>query len=345
MKYTKNTFDHTKDNEPVSLYRLENSTGAYVEFIDYGCRIRSICVPDKNGNLKDVCLGYKEMADYEADSASLGAAVGRHANRIGGASFTLNGKTYPLETNDGQNHLHGGSKGFAFRMWNASYEYGKIVFTRQFPDGEDGYPGNLDVKISYEWTKDNRLVITYEARSDQDTVFNVTNHTYFNLEGQADGTILNHELWLNSSAITENDSESIPTGAFIPVEHTPFDFREFKTIGRDIDKEDIQLKYGSGYDHNFVLDGNGFRKAAVLQSPESGIRMTCHTDQPGIQIYTANFLGGCKDKYGKDMCGRNSVCLETQHYPNATNIPEFPSVLIKAGEPFVTVTSYAFDIM
>lgn len=345
MQFTKSTFGYTKEKELVSLYRLENSGGAYLELSDYGCRVRSICVPDKNGVLRDVCLGYPEMADYEADNASLGAAVGRHANRIGGASFTLHDKIYPLEQNDGRNHLHGGSKGFAFRLWNAVYENGKVTFTRRFPDGEDGYPGNLDMEIIYEWTEDNRLIITYKAVSDQDTVLNVTNHTYFNLEGKENGSILDHELQIFSATMTENDAESLPTGKILPVEHTPFDFRELKTIGQDIEKEDIQLKYGSGYDHNFILDEKGFGKAAVLQSQESGIRMTCYTDQPGIQIYTANFLGGCKGKYGGDFCGRNSICLETQHFPNTTNHPEFPSVVIKAGEPFVTTTEYAFDII
>ncbi len=344
MQFTKSTFGYTKEKELVSLYHLENSDGAYLELSDYGCRVRSICVPDRNGVLKDVCLGYPVIADYEVDTAYLGAAVGRHANRIGGSSFTLNNKTYPLDQNDGRNHLHGGSMGFSFRMWDVAHEDDKLICTRHFPNGDGGYPGNLDMKITYEWTEDNRLIITYKAVCDQDTVYNVTNHTYFNLEGREDGTILDHELWLLSSSMTENDAESLPTGKILPVESTPFDFRTLKPIGQDINKEDIQLTYGSGYDHNFVLDGEGFRKVAVLQSPVSGIRMTCYTDQPGIQVYTANFLGG-KGKYGGSFCGRNSVCLETQRFPNATNHPEFPSVILKAGQPFTTVTSYKFDIM
>ena len=345
MQFYKSTFGYTSDKELVSLYRLENSSGAYLEVTDYGCRLRSICVPDKNGVLNDVCLGYPEVADYEADTGSLGAAVGRHANRIGKAVFSLNGKTYPLEKNDGNNHLHGGSKGFAFRIWETDYKDGRLIFTRRFPDGEDGYPGNLEMKITYEWTEDNRLLITYEAVSDQDTVLNVTNHAYFNLEGYESSSILGHELQIFSSAITENDSESLPTGKIIPVEGTPFDFRELKPIGQDIEKEDIQLTYGSGYDHNFILDGEGFRRVCVLQSKKSGIRMTCSTDQPGIQLYTANYLGGCKGKYGEEFKPRGSVCLETQRFPNATNHPEFPTVVIKAKEPFKTVTWYEFDII
>lgn len=342
MQLTKTPFGQTKDQEAVTLYRLENANGAYIEFIDYGCRLRSICVPDKNGVLTDVCLGYATIADYEADNASLGAAVGRHANRIGGASFTLNGTTYPLEQNDGRNHLHGGCKGFAFRMWKATCEENTVTFTRSFPDGEDGYPGNLDMKISYTWDDENQLTITYEAVSDADTVYNVTNHAYFNLDGKEEGSVLDHELQIFSSATTENDAESLPTGTILPVEGTPFDFRSFKTIGQDIEQDNIQLKYGTGYDHNFILDGEGFRKAGVLQSQASGIRMDCYTDQPGLQIYTANFLKDCKGKYGGEFHIRNSVCLETQHYPNATNHPEFPSVVIKANEAFVTTTRYSF---
>ncbi len=343
MQFYKNTFGYTSKKEPVSLYRLENSSGAYLEVSDYGCRIRSICVPDRNGVLRDVCLGYPEISDYETDSAGLGAAIGRHANRIGGASFSLNGREYPLEKNDGKNHLHGGSNGFAFRIWNTQYKDGTLVFTQTFSQEEDGFPGTLTMKLTYEWTETNRLSITYEALSDQDTVYNVTNHTYFNLEGYESRSVLNHILWINASSITENDSESIPTGRILPVEDTPFDFRQKKTIGQDIEKEHIQLTYGSGYDHNFILGGSGLRPAAILESPFSGIRMTCSTDQPGMQLYTANFLGDCKGKYGEDFCPRNSVCLETQHFPDAVHHPDFPSVILKAREPFTTTTWYEFE--
>lgn len=343
MQYYSSIFGYAKGNEPVSLYRLENSSGAYLEATDYGCRIRSICVPDKDGTLRDVCLGYPEVSDYEADDCYLGAAVGRHANRIGGATFTLNGKDYALEKNDGNNNLHGGNIGFAHRIWHVEHADGKLIFTRSFPDGEDSFPGNLEMRISYEWSEENRLLITYEANCDQDTVINFTNHSYFNLEGYESRSILEHELQIFSSAITENDSESIPTGKFLPVDGTPFDFRKPKAIGRDINEENVQLSYGHGYDHNFVLDGEGFRTAAILQSKSSGIRMACSTDQPGIQLYTANFLKGQKGKYGEEFLPRCAVCLETQHFPNATNHPEFPSVILKAGETFRTQTSYEFS--
>lgn len=343
MQFSKSAFGHTKNDELVSLYRLENSQGAYLEVIDYGCRIRSICVPDKNGILTDVCLGYQELGSYENDEAYFGAAVGRYANRIGGASFSLNKKVYRLDKNDGSNHLHGGFQGFSFRVWNGEYSDGKLIFTRNFPDGEDNYPGNLDMKITYEWTADNRLLITYEGTCDQDTVLNVTNHSYFNLEGCENRSVLDHVLQLFSSAITAGNEESIPDGQLIPVEGTPFDFRQPKTVGRDIEEGHIELTYGSGYDHNFILDGEGFRKAAVLTAPASGIRMTCYTDQPGVQLYTANMLKNCVGKYGETYSARNALCLETQHYPNSPNVPEFPSVVLKAGEPFKTATWYTFD--
>lgn len=345
MTYTKHFFGETKEKEAVYLYRLENSNGASVELTDYGCRIRSICVPDQTGSLRDVCLGYSTIADYEADCASLGAAIGRHANRIGKAAFTLNGKTFPLEKNNGENHLHGGSKGFAFRLWDTQHTDQKIIFSRLFPDGEDGYPGNLQMKITYEWNDKNVLSITYEAISDQDTVYNVTNHTYFNLDGFENKSVLNHQLQIFSSAITENDCESIPTGRILPVDGTPFDFRTEKEIGKDIEREDTQLLFGLGYDHNFILEGEGFRKSAILTSPDSGIQMTCFTDQPGLQLYTANYLKDCKGKYGGKFCPRNSVCLETQHFPNAVNCPSFPSVVLKAHEVSVTRTQYAFGLL
>lgn len=345
MKFTKTDFAYTKENELVSLYRLENNSGAYMEILDYGCRVRSICVPDREGNLRDVCLGYPNISDYETDEANLGAAIGRYANRIGHAQFTLNGKNYPVDANDGKNHLHGGFQGFHFRMWNASYQDQKLIFTRFFPDGEDGYPGNLEMKITYEWTEDNFFHITYEGICDQDTILNVTNHTYFNLDGREDTSVLGHQLQIPASFMTENDAESIPTGKILPVENTPFDFRVLKPIGQDIDEDHIQLKYGVGYDHNLIPEGNGYRQVALVQSPASGIRVTCYSDQPGIQLYTANYMSSLTGKLGQTTCKRNSLCLETQHYPNSPNIPEFPSVTLPANQPFFSRTSYHFDLI
>lgn len=344
MHFEKRTFGYTKKKELVSLYRLENTSGAYLELSDYGCRVRSICVPDKNGILRDVVLGYADLAGYEADTTGQGAVVGRHANRIAKAQFTLNGKTYHLEKNDGNNHLHGGKHNFAFRVFQADHVDNKIIFTRTFPDGEGGYPGNLDVKVIYEWTEDNRLFLTYQALSDADTVFNITNHSYFNLDGFESDSILNHELQIFADRLTEADDESLSTGVILPVEGTPFDFRHFKTIGRDIASDHYLIRYGHGFDHNYVLDGDGFRKVAILQSPDSGIRMTCYTDEPGMQLYTGNYLSGDDpDKYGRTLKARRGVCLETQHFPNSMEHPEFPSVVIKANEPYISKTCYSFD--
>lgn len=344
MQFSKNTFGYTKEKELVSIYRLENTSGAYLEVSDYGCRVMSLCVPDRNGVLTDVCLGYSDMEGYETDSASMGAAVGRHANRIGGSSFTLDGITYELEKNDGPNHLHGGSKGFAFRIWEAEHSDNRIIFSRLFPDGEDGYPGNLQMKIIYEWTNDNRLLITYEALSDKNTVVNVTNHTYFNLEGSGSSSVLEHELQIFASAITANDSNCLPTGEILPVGGTPFDFNEAKPIGRDICADNEQLRSFGGYDHNYILDQTGFRRVATLQAPATGIRMFCDTDQPGLQLYSANSIGNSIGKFEVPFCKHNSVCLETQHFPNATSIPAFPSVVINAKTPFITTTWYSFDV-
>ena len=344
MQFTKTAFGNTRDGEPVSLYRLENQTGACLEVLDYGCRIRSLTVPDRNGALTDVILGYSELSDYETDTTGQGAVIGRHANRIRNASFTLNGKVYDLEKNDGNNHLHGGKYGFAFRVWKCAQEDNKLIFTRSFPDGEGNYPGNLDVKVTYEWTEDNRLLITYEAVSDADTIFNPTNHSYFNLEGAGSSSVLDHELMIFSSSMTESDPESLPNGTILTVEGTPFDFRQFKTIGQDIGADHFLLKYGNGYDHNYILEGQGFCKAAILQSQKTGIRMTCSTDEPGIQLYTGNFLDGTrKDTYGRELSFRRAVCLETQHYPNSMEHPEFPSIVLKAGQEFVSKTWYEFD--
>lgn len=342
MQFEQNTFGRTKDNESISLYRLAHADGTCLELTDYGCRIRSLCVLDKNNRLRDVCLGYATLAEYEADHASLGAAIGRHANRIGRASFSLNGQTFLLEKNDGQNHLHGGSHGFASRKWNGAYRDGKMIFSRRFADKEDGYPGNLDVTITYEWTEAHRLMITYAATSDRDTVYNVTNHTYFNLEGSESGSVAQHRLWLASSFITENDDENIPTGTLLPVDGTPFDFRKERPLGAAAGTAHPEPVCDLSYDHNFVLEGNGFRKAAILTAPASGIQMTCYTDQPGLQLYTANCLDSCKGKYGEDFCPGNSVCLEMQHFPDAVHHPHFPSVILKAGETFTTSTWYEF---
>ena len=345
MKITKTAFGTTPDQEPVFLYRMENTSGAYVEILDYGCRITSIGVPDKNGKLTDVALGLKDFDEYLKDDASLGAVVGRFANRIADGHFSLNGKEYNLALNNGSNHLHGGPTGYGQRVFTCKTPNDKLVFSRVSPAGEEGYPGTLTLFVTYGWSEDNELSISYEATTDEDTILNLTNHGYFNLNGHNSGTILNHELRIDADSITQLNDVQIPTGTYIPVDGTPFDFRKLKELGKDIGNEDEQLKIGGTYDHNFVLNGSGLREAAVLQSKESGIRMTCFTDQPGLQLYSASYSLHQKGKDDTDYEPFSSVCLETQHFPNGINIDNFPSVVLKAGENFKSKTLYHFSVM
>lgn len=342
-KITKSPFGTTKDGESAWLYCLKNDDGAYVTITSFGCRIVSICIPDRDGNLRDVCLGYDTLAEYEADTASFGAVVGRHANRIGGGTFTLNDVTYHLAVNNGPNHLHGGIRGFHYYNWDSEIIGNTVRFTRISPDGEEGYPGKLTMHVVYSWSDDNELSITYDAVSDQDTVLNVTNHAYFNLSGEDAGTALDHMLMINAEQFTETDEHDLTTGKIRDVEGTPLDFRKAKPIGQDIHTDYDQLKYSKTYDHNFILTGQGLSEAAVLSSDVSGIRMTCFTDQPGVQLYVPASSPADKGKNGHPYPAYGSVCLETQHYPNATSHPHFPSVVLKAGETFKSKTIYHFS--
>lgn len=343
MKLTTEPFGRTKDNEQVFLYRMENRHGAYVEVISYGCRVRSIVVPDGDGTLRDVCLGYRTLSEYETDDAYFGAAIGRCANVIANAAFSLSGKRYPLDANSGVHHNHGGARGFSACVWDARAVGDGLVFSRTFPDMHDGYPGNLTMQIAYEWTDDNQLTIRYDGIADRDTVLNVTNHTYFNLNGAPFPSVLNHTLRINAEAITAIDGDLIPTGSFLPVEKTPFDFRAETALEAAADYANEQLRRGGGYDHNFVLSGEGYRPVATLCSPLTRIRVTCCTDQPGLQLYTANDLTARTDKYGNTLAEGSGICLETQHFANAVNTPAFPSVVLKKDHPFHTTTAYRFD--
>lgn len=345
MNVTKSEYGTAPNGETISLYRMENASGASVTVSDYGCRIISIFVPDKTGELIDVCLGLNGCEEYLKDDASLGAVVGRCANRIANGVFTLNGQTYQLAINNGPNHLHGGPTGFATRVWNAKISGDKVIFSRFSPDGEENYPGNLNVSVTYGWSEDNELSIAYEATTDQDTVFSVTSHGYFNLSGQGSDTVLDHELHIDADQMTESDPYQCPTGKLLSVENTPFDFRKFKTIGQDFENSDPQFTICGTYDHNLLLNGSGLREAAILQSPVSGIRMTCFTDQPGIQVYVPNYVLHQKGKNNIDYPAFSSVCLETQHYPDSIHHPEFPSVVLKADETFKSKTLYHFSVV
>lgn len=344
MDITKKPFGTTRDGQEAWLYCMKNSSGAYVTVTSYGCRIVNICVPDKTGALRDVCLGYDTLEEYEKDTASFGAVVGRHANRIGAGRFTLNGKTYHLAVNNGPNHLHGGLRGFHHYNWRSRIAEDSLRLSRVSPDGEENYPGTLTMNVTYTWSEDNELSIAYEASSDADTVFNTTNHTYFNLDGEDSGSVLDHILTVRADSFTEADENVLTTGRILDVAGTPFDFRTPKTLGQDIRAEHPQLQYTKTYDHNFVLDGSGLREAAVLYSDASGIRLTCFTDQPGLQLYVPAKSPAGPGKDGRAYAAYGSVCLETQHFPNATSHPEFPSVILKAGETFRSKTIYHFSV-
>ncbi|MFB0919739.1 MAG: aldose epimerase family protein [Oscillospiraceae bacterium] len=335
-------FGYTKTGEPVTAYCLCNSSGASAVILNYVCIVQALSVPNAQGGLTDVVLGYDSVSEYEENSCYLGAAIGRVANRIGSSEFTLNGESYQLAKNDGVNHLHGGIKGFDKYIWDAGEEGSLLKFTRLSPDGEENYPGNLKVCISYELTEENELRITYDADTDKDTVVNLTNHSYFNLSGR--GTALAHSLQVFAEEFTENDVACLPTGKILKTAGTPFDFSESKQIGRDIGLDDTQLRNAGGYDHNFVLsDKAELKKAAVLISPETGIRMTTYTTLPGIQLYSGNFLTPHKGKNGNPIDYRSAVCLETQVFPNALACPHFPSPILRKDGHYHTLTIYRFD--
>ncbi len=323
----------------MAAYTVKNQVGASLTVLDYGATIQSLCIPDGNGSLVDVVLGYDTEEEYARNGGYLGAAIGRVGNRIGGAAFSLNGQVYRLAKNDGENHLHGGVEGFDAKRWDVCVEDGSVICTRVSPDGEEGYPGNLSVQIRYTLTEDNRLVITYDADTDCDTPVNLTNHSYFNLNGG--GTVLQHKLQIFAERITANGPGCLPTGELRKVEGTPFDFRKEKEIGAEIDADDEQLKLAGGYDVNYVLSGE---KAAILTGDRSGIIMTVRTDMPGMQLYTANWLSERKGKGGMTLIPRDAACFETQIFPNAMNCYGFPSPILRAGKHLHSETSYEFSV-
>ncbi len=327
-----------------TVYVLENSNGMKVEVVDYGAVIAKIEVPDKDGNLVDVVLGYDDVKGYEEGTIFLGAPVGRSANRIGSASFTINEVEYNLVKNDNENNLHSGLDYYHLRFWDVkSISDNAITFTLESKDGDQGYPGNVIIDITYTLTVDNELQITYDATTDADTIINLTNHSYFNLDGHASGDVLAHKIWLDSESFTRADAQAIPTGEIVNVEGTPMDFRDGRVIGADIDADYEPLVFGSGYDHNWILKtDNQYTLIGSLQSEVSGIKMEVYTDLPGVQIYTGNFIDNVVGK-GDVVYGRRSgVCFETQYYPDAIHHEDFPSPVVKAGEKYHTVTGYKF---
>jgi len=345
----KDSFGTTQAGEAVDRYTMSNAAGVKMQVITYGGIITTLEIPDREGKLQDVVLGFDRLSDYENGSPYFGALIGRYGNRIAKGAFNLEGNTYTLAQNDGENHLHGGEKGFDKVVWQAEGAVvdNEAVLTLSYvsADGEEGYPGNLTVEVTYVLTQDNSIKVDYQATTDKTTVVNLTQHAYFNLSGNED--ILDHELQLNAAHFLPVDNTLIPTGEIASVAETPFDFREAKAIGRDIAIENEQLTRGLGYDHCWVLDNpnQGMRTAAVLSHSSSGRRLEVITDEPGIQFYSGNFLDGTLPaKQGKGTYGhRSGLCLETQHFPNSPNEDSFPSVVLGPGEVYATQTVFKFS--
>lgn len=337
-------FGKLNDGRSANLFVLTNANGMEASVTDFGATLVSVVLPDKNGKLRDVVLGHAKVSDYESGSGSIGATVGRFANRIGNASFEMNGRRYELTANNGPNALHGGRDHYDKRLWqwkeNSNDE--SVTFVLDSPDGDQGFPGNLHIEVTYSLTDENVLGIQYNAVSDQDTPLNLTNHSYFNMNGDASGSVMEQICMINASAFTPNDSFSLPIGEIRSVEGTPMDFRVPKKLGLDIEMEDEQLRFGNGYDHNFVLDGEG--TAATLYAEESGIKMTVSTDLPGVQLYTANYMNDPTGKNGAVYGNRSAACFETQFWPDAVNKENFPGGMIKAGEEFVSRTEFKFEV-
>jgi len=341
----KEVFGVCKNGRTSSLYTIANSSGMTAKISDFGGVIVSLSVPDKNGVMTDVVLGFDTLAEYEANPPYLGAAIGRCGNRIVKGTFVLDGVTYRLDCNNGVNHLHGGFEGFDKKLWNAVQTAdNSLTLTMLSPDGDQGYPGNLLACVTYTVTDDNALVLNYRGMSDKKTIFNMTNHSYFNLAGQDSDSILDHELMINADKMATVDENVSATGEMIDVTGTPFDFRKPKKIGADIGGDHPQIKYVGGFDHHFDLNKNG-DPAAQSYCAESGIAMTMYTDCPGVQLYPGNFLeDGMLLKGGKKAGKRRAFCLETQFAPDAVNRPRFESPVIHAGECSEYETRYVFSI-
>jgi len=348
--FTRAPFGHV-DGKDVYLYTLHNDRGMEVRAMSYGAIIVSLRVPDRAGEIGDVVLGFDALDGYLAGHPYFGAVVGRYGNRIAKGRFTLDGKTYELATNNGVNHLHGGVKGFDKSVWEAEpfdrNGQSGVVFTHTSPDGDEGYPGTLKATVTYTLTPANELIFNYAATTDKATPINLTQHSYFNLAGAGTGDILEHRLTLDADRFTPVNAALIPTGQLAPVEGTPFDFRKPAAIGARINADDVQLKYGKGYDHNFVVNGTPgqLRHAARVEDPKSGRALDVSTTEPGVQFYTSNTLNVKQPgKSGQHYQQHSAFCLETQHFPDSPNHPDFPSTILRSGERYQSKTVFAFSV-
>ncbi len=348
--WKKEVFGKTAGGQPVELYTLTNRNGVETRIITYGGVLVSLKVPDRTGNLDDVVLGFDQLERYLNDTKYIGALIGRHANRIAKGRFMLNGVEYKLATNNNENHLHGGVKGFDKVVWKARPVKVRggagVELSYLSRDGEEGYPGNLKARVVYTLTDRNELKIDYYLTTDRDTIANLTQHSYFNLAGHGNGDILGHQLKINAGSFTPTGAASIPTGELRSVKGTPFDFTQMTAIGARIEQAEEQLKFGSGYDHNFVINGRAgrLRQAAEVFEPTTGRVMEVWTTEPGMQLYTGNFLDGSQmGKGGKTYQRRSAFCLETQHFPDSPNHAQFPSTVLRKGGRLQTTTIYRFS--
>ncbi len=347
---SKAAFRQTIDGKATDLYVLKNKNNMQAAITNYGGRLVSLLVPGRDNKLIDVSVGFDSVQQYKTSTEPyFGATIGRYGNRIAKGKFTLDGNQYVLATNNGPNTLHGGKKGFQYVVWDATQIGDSMLqLTYLSKDMEEGYPGNLQVKVVYHLTENNELKITYEASTDKKTVVNLTNHAFFNLNGAGSGTINNHVLMINADSFTPVDATLIPTGKTAPVANTPFDFRTATAIGKNVNDSSLQIKNGNGYDHNFVLNknaGSGLNHAATVTADLTGIVMDVYTQEPGLQFYGGNFMqsknkmkGGAMDDF------RTAFCLETQHFPDSPNQPGFPSTILEPGKIYATTSIYTFSI-
>ena len=348
MDIKKEIWGQSPCGKEIALYTLTNASGAQVKLSSVGAGIVGVIVPDKEGNLADVVLGYPEAASYFADGPCAGKVPGRYANRIAEGRFTLDGVEYTLPINNGPNHLHGGPDGFQNRVWESRENEGGVEFLYYSEDGEMGYPGALKAVARYEWSEDNELRLTLTAESDAPTIVNLTNHAYFNLNGEGNGDILGHELRLNASEYLPTSDSLIPLGESVPVAGTPMDFVNTKVIGKEINADFPALKYGKGYDNCWVIDGaepGQIQEAAWLHAPESGRTLSVYTTQPGVQVYTGNWLSGCPaGKCGHSYNDYEGVAIECQNFPDAPNKADYPSAVLRPGEVYEQAIIFAFGI-
>lgn len=345
-KITQHKFSNTKSGATAKVLRLDNGNMT-VDITNYGATILSVVTPDKNGKMADIVLGYSTVEEYENNGGYFGATIGRFGNRIGNAEFTLNSTTYKLAKNDGKHHLHGGTVGFDKKLWDFEIAGETVVMTTKSPDMEEGYPGNLEITVAFSLNGDNELKIEYSAKTDKDTVVNMTNHSYFNLNGHGKGDILRHTIQINADKFTRVGEGCIPTGELPFVVGTPFDFLTPHQIGERIGTDDTDLNAGGGYDHNFVISREtpGITTAAILTEEYTGRKIEVKTDLPGIQLYVGNMMDPVKGKANAHYSKRSGLCLETQFFPDSPNQESFPSCVVKAGETQSSTTIFVFGVV